>query len=224
MVGSGETVAKISGYLVSPLIVAAFSNNELVLVAGLGFSLSTLFIWKLTKVRAKDFDAGEHHDDHHQQDPMGIKAITGVLKHDQFLFWISIMAMIGMVVYFTINYAFLKRVEESIHGSAEMAKFFGLFFGAGKAVNFITKSLLAGRIMKRLGIKYLVLILPMVLLVINLTGVVGQVWGGSRVLYLDLWFQYVVRRDCQVFHAETGFSGLVSTAAQPSKTTGAYDK
>ncbi|MFY0674140.1 MAG: MFS transporter [Bacteroidia bacterium] len=184
LVSSGESVAKICGYLITPVIVSYFSNAGLAIVSGLALAVSTYFIWKITKEKGAKLQVEHHHQAHHHHDPMGVKAIADTLKNDKFIFWISLMAMIGILVYFTIKYAFLKRVEETMHSQEEIATFFGLFFGIGKAVNFLTKSLFAGRLMKRVGVKSLILALPLVLLVVNTIGVAGRFLGAEMLFFV----------------------------------------
>jgi len=187
LLGSGETVAKIFGYMISPIIISYFSNTALVLIAGIGFLFSSIIIWSLTSSKKDYLQENSEHDEHHQHQEMSIGAILNVLRKDTFLFWTSMLAMVALFVYFTITYAFLDGVQHNIHENAQMASLFGFLFGFGKLMNFLLKTLLSNRLMRNLGVKTVLLLLPITLLIINAVGVFGQFFGPEEQFFLWLF-------------------------------------
>lgn len=187
LIGSGETLAKISGYLLSPILISLFSNESLLLVSGLGFLASAYLIQRLTKKNSDIFKEDEHSEDHHQQDRWVLSELITVVKKDKFLLWTSILAMISVFVYFNIKFAFLGRVEESFQENEKMAAYFGFFFGVGKLANFLLKTLISGRLLKTMGVKRVILILPSALLIISAAGVFSVLFNTSFNLFLWLF-------------------------------------
>jgi|GEM_PF-1469482 len=187
LLGSGETIAKILGYLISPIIISYYSNTALILLAGIGFLFSSLIIWNLTASKKDYLHEKKDHDEHHQHQEMSILAILNVLRKDTFLFWTSMLAMVALFVYFTITYAFLDGVQHTIHENSEMAYLFGFLFGFGKLMNFLLKTFLSNRLIRNLGVKKVLLLLPVSLLIINALGVFGQLFGPGGEFFLWLF-------------------------------------
>lgn len=172
----GESLAKILGYAITPVVVAFFSLPDTLLFAGLSFLISLLLLHLLKRRVATAFQLEPH--PHPQRASrhfkrMGILHILNRLKMDSFARNISVFAIISTLIYFIIQYGFLAQVDTRIHGLKDTALFFGIFYSAAKAINLFIKIFLSGRILNYFGIRYTLLILPTCLLLANLAGASG---------------------------------------------------
>lgn len=183
LLSSGESLAKIIGYAITPLIVKLFELQNLLSASAIAFAISAWFIYRIVKHHGASFEIGHHHkhpSNHHQSEqithikPLAfIRRITG----DQFNRNIALFALLSTLVYYTIHYAFLEKVEERYESEEDIAVFFGTFFTVAKVLNLLMKGFLSGRLLNSLGIRIMIMILPMSLLLINLTGLGGYMYG-----------------------------------------------
>lgn len=190
LLSSGESLAKIIGYAITPLIVRYFDLQNLLSASAIAFGISAWFIYRIVKLHGANFDIGHHNkhpSNHHQSEqithikPLAfVKRITG----DQFNRNIALFALLSTLVYYTIHYAFLEKVEERYASEEDIAVFFGTFFTIAKFLNLLMKGFLSGRLLNSLGIRIMIMILPMSLLLINLTGLGAYLLGTGGMFLL----------------------------------------
>lgn len=179
LLAAGESVAKILGYAITPVFIAAFSLDDLMYLAAGAFLISALILFKIVKKEKESFKIEHHalekhsHHDEKQTKILGAFQFLRSLKSDGFMRNVAIFAMFSTMVYYAMHYAFLTEVEEQFHELEDLAFFFGLFFSIAKALNLVIKSLLSGRMLNAVGIRLLIIMLPITLTVINLIGISG---------------------------------------------------
>lgn len=177
LLAAGESIAKILGYAITPIFIALFSLEDLMIVAGVAFLVSSILLYSLTK-KEKENLVVDHHHHEHKSDKQQFKNIGAFkflhnIRSDKFTRNVALFAMLSTLVYYSIHYAFLSEVEEEFANLEDLAFFFGLFFSIAKALNLIIKSLLSGRMLNLVGIRLLIVLLPLTLALINLIGVTG---------------------------------------------------
>lgn len=180
LLAAGESVAKILGYAITPIFITYFSLDDLMYLAAAAFLISALILFRIVKKEKESFKiehhAHEKHHNHHEQKQLKILGAFQFLRSirsDSFMRNVAIFALFSTLVYYAMHYAFLTEVEEQFHELEDLAFFFGLFFSIAKALNLIIKSLLSGRMLNVVGIRLLIIMLPVTLTIINLVGVSG---------------------------------------------------
>ncbi len=176
LLAAGESIAKIIGYAITPVFIAAFSLDDLMILAGISFLISALILYRITRREQESFRIEHSHTKHHeprQTKILGAFQFLRNLRSDSFMRNVALFALCSTLVYYAIHYAFLIEVEEQFHQLEDLAFFFGLFFSIAKALNLIIKSLLSGRMLNSVGIRLLIIMLPLTLTLINLIGVSG---------------------------------------------------
>jgi ATP:ADP antiporter, AAA family len=177
LLAAGESIAKILGYAITPLFITLFSLEDLMILAGVAFLVSSILLYGLTKKEKENLVVDHHHlerkTEKKQYKIIGAFKFLNSLRSDKFTRNVALFAMLSTLVYYSIHYAFLSEVEEEFANLEDLAFFFGLFFSIAKALNLIIKSLLSGRMLNLVGIRLLIVLLPLTLTLINLIGITG---------------------------------------------------
>lgn len=179
LLAAGESIAKILGYAITPLFITYFSLDDLMYVAAASFLVSALLLYKIVNKEKESFTIDHHHShekNHHEEKQtkiLGAFQFLRSLKSDSFMRNVAVFALFSTLVYYAMHYAFLTEVEEQFHELDDLAFFFGLFFSIAKALNLVIKSLLSGRMLNVVGIRLLIIMLPITLTLINLVGISG---------------------------------------------------
>ena len=185
LLSTGESIAKMGGYFLTPFIVSFFSLSDLLFFAAAAFGISLFFLFQLSRFNTDSLRL-EHH--HHQSSPVSIfdslkKWFS--FKSLSYLQLTSYFALFSALVYYLVHYSFLNRVEDSFNDIEQLAFFFGLFFGLGKFLNLFIKIFLFNRFFNTVKVGYLVLAFPFLVALISAIGFFGQfVVGDSILLFL----------------------------------------
>lgn len=192
MLSTGESVAKISGYLLSPLIVSALSLADLFYFAAGAYFISLLFLIRISKIHKKDFHLS-HSTPHNLKAKNTIsfaKKLRSILPSlkDPFLKYAGLFALFSTLVFYLIHYSFLSRVELQYKDADQLALFFGFFFSAAKFLNLIIKGFFYSRMFKVLKIGQILLILPFILGIMSILGLAGPfLYEDSLIFYLYIF-------------------------------------
>jgi AAA family ATP:ADP antiporter len=177
LLAAGESIAKILGYAITPLFIKLFSLEDLMILAGVAFLVSSVLLFSLTNKEKDNLVVDHHHYENKREKKqyknIGAFKFLNSIRSDKFTRNVAIFAMLSTLVYYSIHYAFLSQVEEEFANLEDLAFFFGLFYSIAKALNLIIKSLLSGRMLNSVGIRLLIVLLPLTLALINLIGVTG---------------------------------------------------
>jgi ATP:ADP antiporter, AAA family len=200
LLSTGESVAKMGGYLATPLIVSVFSLSDLLFFAAASFGISFFFLFQLSRVntRALDVDHDHHHGDHQVYHRKSLLArfleIIPKIK-DSYLKITGLFALFSAVVYYLVHYSFLNRVEVHFDNIDELAFFFGMFFGIGKGINLLIKVLLYSRIFNNMKIGFIILLFPLTIGVLALFGMVGQFFVADDLIFFLWVFGFIMLMD-----------------------------
>ncbi len=184
MLTTGESVAKILGYMATPLIVTWFSVYDLFLCAAVAFLISLFFFYRLARLNKEGLKVAHHHDEDHEKKSGSWLSVFRI--SDPFLRITGLFALLAVLVYYFVHYTFLNRVEVHFREAEELAYFFGLFFSFGTFLNLANRLLVFNRLFKMLRIGNMILILPAFLAAFTLAGLVGMVFIEDPLYYM-LW-------------------------------------
>ena len=188
LLGATEVPAKIIGVLLAPLLITIIPIEDLLVGSFFFFGISIFFFWQVTQ---------------RHQDKLGVVMKRGMGKFKEvakesnelkvrfFSFfggkYVAMLALftfclVGMTVF--IEYAFLFNVDKAFNDEKRLAYFFGIFFAAGEAIIFVSKTFFSGRVLNKYGLHTSLSILPVGLLFLTILFFLGQLFSTD----LHLWF------------------------------------
>ena len=139
----GESLAKISGYALTPFIIKRLNIGWVFIVITISF-LGSYLIFTLLTQYYKDVFIVEH--SHHDEEKESKSKLTSmnfkqIMEIGDFRKFISIFAMLSSLTYFLFNYVFLLKVEEQFVDLEHVAIFFAQLFSIAKVLNLIIKGI-----------------------------------------------------------------------------------
>jgi len=176
----GESFAQLIGYGLAPVIQSFFSIQDALFVAGGSFVISWWLLYRLIKSHSEQFEANrpiESDDDRLSLQTINLRHIINLFKSDAFARSVSILSIIAALLYFTIHYAFLDRLEFQFENLKDIALYFSICLVVAQVINILIKLFVASRVLNRFGVKIAILILPAFLLIINASGLIGLIFG-----------------------------------------------
>ena len=188
LLGATEVPARIIGVLLAPILITFIPIEELLIGSAIFIGISIIFFWQVVN---------------RHQDKLGVIMKRGISKFRDSLKGSSNLKQqftrffggkyIIMLALFTfclvgttvlIEYAFLVKVEAAFDNQKRLAYFFGIFFAAGEAVVFISKTFFSGRVLNKFGLKASLNILPSGLLFFTILFFLAQLFSPES----HLWF------------------------------------
>ncbi|MBT8189693.1 MAG: hypothetical protein KJO29_04645, partial [Bacteroidia bacterium] len=194
----GESLAKIMGYAMTPVIIHSFSESGVFMVVALSFGGAYLIFLRLSKSYHSSMlvSHSDHHHEHKRSGSVITKLqIAKIFKRDSFKIYISLFALISTLTYFLIHYAFLVKIEERYVDLEDIAVFIATLYSSAKIANLLIKIFLSGRIFQFMGLKVVLLLLPTLLLAVNLYGVVGILTGQIQENFIIWVFTSIIIID-----------------------------
>lgn len=199
LLSSGESVAKIIGYSLTPFVITNFSPAVVYLVVAICFAGSFIIFQRLVKRYKPSMSVVHQHSSHKVKNKTGtvltILSIREIFKLDNFRRYISIFACLSTLTFFLLQYAFLLRVQAKFYDLGEIAVFFATLFSIAKILNLLIKVFISSRLCQFLGLKIVLLILPVGLLVATLVGIIGISTGQSEDIFIMWVFTAMIVMD-----------------------------
>lgn len=194
LLSSGESVAKMGGYFLTPFIVSYFSLSDLLFFAAAAFGISFFFLFQLSRFNTDALKVEHHH--HHKSINLFQKLKQWIPSDSMsYLQLTSYFALFSALVYYLVHYSFLNRVEDSFDDVEQLAYFFGLFFGMGKFLNLFIKIFLFNRFFNTLKVGYLVLAFPFLIAIISAMGFLGQFFVDDTLFLFLVVFGVIMLLD-----------------------------
>lgn len=179
LVGSGELSANILGGFATPLFVMMFGTANLLFVSVIGLTGALGFLFITVRKYAGQLDAPA--ETTHHGAPMAPSRVSGLLKN-RYTVLIIVSNMLMVIMYSFIDYTFYDHIKARFQSDMHLAMFLGPFFAVVQMINFVTKTFIASHLFSRYGLKFGLLIHPLVLIVgtvaIAFTGTVWQAAVG----------------------------------------------
>lgn len=175
----GESFAQLIGYLIAPIIQSFLGIQDALFVAGGSFIVSWVLLRRLIKHHAQQFDINRdvESDDRLSLQTINLRHIINLFKSDAFARSVSVLSIIAALIFFTIHYAFLDRLEYQFENLTDVALYFSICLAIAQTINIVIKLFVASRVLNRFGVKIAILVLPVVLLLINGSGLLGLIFG-----------------------------------------------
>lgn len=193
MLSVGESLAKILGYTLTPLVIRLLDIQYVFLIVAISYAASFLIFRLLHRI----YESHMHHEHAHEhsieeEDEHGKgsflqMSVKRILKVDDFTKFVSVFAMVATLCYFLLQYTFLDQIKYRFKNLEDIAVFFALLFSIAKFLNLIIKLFISGRLLQYMGLKFVLLLLPGVLLIsagFGLMGLVNMPPGSNYLIWI----------------------------------------
>lgn len=163
LIGSGAIPAKMLGYLAVALLSKSVELENLLYVSVVAFLASFLILRRLlAKPEAKASLNHEHPKHAHKTSPDSfLLRIFG----NKFILALSVFAFLSAIVMGMVDFSFYGKVKHHYHDSHDLAAFLGTFMMLAMGITFTLKLLMSGKLINRLGVKGVLISLPIALMI-----------------------------------------------------------
>ena len=184
LVGTGEIIASIIGFLTAPLISKLIGNQNYLLVLSSAFIISALIpIYRLSK------------DNNEKLSHISIvktelkKLNLSFFSNDKFYMLIAIVSVFSVSAIYFVDYSYLVSVRfMSAYSGIEIASIVGFFFSFIKIGELIL-SFISGHILSSKGLKFSILLLPVLLTSCFVFSIFGSLlFQGEPIFMLSFIF------------------------------------
>jgi ATP/ADP translocase len=158
--------------------------------------VSLLFMRSMLRSNKIDFHQLAHKA--HQREPLqnpDVSAPWDIIKSlfgNQLIFLIAMLSLIVVISLTVIDFTFLSEVKSKYHTDVQLAFFFGWFFGVGRVLAILAKTMLTSRIVQRLGITGSLMLLPLLLFAFTIFILLSEQAGTQASFYLYAFGSMVV--------------------------------
>ncbi|HMK03071.1 MAG TPA: hypothetical protein VK489_02725 [Ferruginibacter sp.] len=166
IISSGDIPAKFFGYTIASLVVVYTGTSNLLFAGFACMCISIPFMLRITGKAA--FEKIPHPAVHHPT-PATAKKIDALINNftkNKLIVGLAILSFLAAACLYIINYAFYAEVKEKYHDDVGLAKFIALFLAASRLIALLLKMVFTSRLIDKLGLKYLLLITPVLLCIL----------------------------------------------------------
>ncbi|MGD1846090.1 MAG: hypothetical protein ACFB10_11915 [Salibacteraceae bacterium] len=176
LIGSGDVLSSILGYLSIPLLLTVMEDAANLMVLGL-FGLLTGIFFQVVLIRK--FGTQINQETSGEQAAPAEKAKTSTygfssLFRHRYFGWVFLLMLVSVFCSYLVDFSFMGAIRLKYAGNPKaITGFIGGFFGAIKLAELLGKTLLTGSVVSRFGIRFGLLLLPLLLLFFALWAVLA---------------------------------------------------
>ena len=169
--GSGGILGGVFGGLLTGFLGSNFSDYLLFIATGIliisVFIVNYIFIWQRKRISTED-RAKKKYDENKEGAPkVGFKDCFDTVRRNYYLKLLAAMVTITFVVSTLIDWQYKSVIDFKIHAD-DKTFFFGYFNAAILVVPFFIQLLMTSSLIKRFGIRFALLVYPLILLICSL--------------------------------------------------------
>ncbi|MBT4821001.1 MAG: hypothetical protein HON70_35150, partial [Lentisphaerae bacterium] len=165
LIGSGEQLAGTIAGMSTPLVVSLIGTTNLLLVALVAFVFCLGVVWVIVRRNSERLctvhEGGEDDEPAGEGDPQKPGGLRKLLK-DRYVTLIVLATVTTLFAFFFLDMVFYDGARARCANEEELARFLGVFNGVVQAVCLFVLPLLSGRLLNRFGLKFGLLVLPLV--------------------------------------------------------------
>jgi len=203
LISTGDVISAILGFFSVPVFISLFGNvNDLLLIAAGALGLAWLLINLINRQFAEELSTNDTSSNDGEERPQANIGFVDLFRRRYFLL-IALLAMLVMVGFYYIDYAFLAQLRIRFADKAFLARFISLFYGIIRIVELLVKTFLSGRLLSHYGMKFGLASVPVMLCIS--TGLaalfsLGLSAGGHAVFLLMALSKMIERVAIKSFH------------------------
>jgi len=169
--GSGGILGGVFGGLLTGFLGFNFPDYLLFIAAGMliisVFIVNYIFIWQRKRISTED-RAKKKDDGNKERAPkVGFKDCFDTVRRNYYLKLLAAVVTITFVVSTLIDWQYKSVIDIEIHAN-DKTTFFGYFHAAMLVIPFFVQLLMTSSLIKRFGIRFALLVYPLILLICSL--------------------------------------------------------
>lgn len=187
IIGAGDIPAKLLGYLAVSLLAPVTGLQNMILISVISFLVAFLLARRLFRSGSfsrRHLRGPAHHHEVKEKRLAGGRKKTPGSELISAVSWLSLLTFIVLIL---VDFIFLKEVKVRYHTDVQIARFFGIFFAAGRILALLLKVTLSSRIMDRLGLIGSLALSPLLLLAAAVFIVGANLFGAGLRDFLYLF-------------------------------------
>lgn len=194
LLSSSDIPARMIGFLLVSVLVPYIGTANLLWLFILFFGLSLLFL--------KDIIPENKNSAQRETtlfaDAISSGASSGLIGKsfkNNFILLLSVVSFFSIFVLICTDYAFLTQVSTKFDNQTQIAYFLGLLFGIGQLITLFLKIILYTRIIRHLGTRVALVVLPFVLCIFFLLSILFEWFSQESTMYIWMWVAIMFLSD-----------------------------
>jgi hypothetical protein len=183
-----ESIGSIIGYSLTPIILLFIPIQDVMILSGISFLLSVIVLYNLRNKFLQYQPSPEDHHTHHTTAAHGQSFWSKLFHDNKYIRHLSILILLSTLVYYTLIYGFLSRVEVQFTNIEDIAWFIGIFLSVAKILNLMIKFLATSHVFSKLGVQFGIKLLPIVVIVMCFIGLGFITYGVADSLFYIFLF------------------------------------
>ncbi len=189
-IGSGGILGGMTGGYVTGILVKSVGTINLLLVAACVLFFSVILIQWVWKRENSSPESKLHHDieveENEKKEQKGEKVLFKDLWKSKYLIMLLSVVFLAKLVSTLVEYQFNGIVQTSFIGLEGKTAFFGWFWGTLNMISFSIQFFLTSKVLRHLGVKVALLILPLGLLFGNIAILIHPLlWSAVFTMMYD---------------------------------------
>tara|TARA_B110000037_G_scaffold71883_1_gene86649 strand:- start:249 stop:2933 length:2685 start_codon:yes stop_codon:yes gene_type:complete len=200
IISSGEVLSSALAFISIPGILSLFSENDTEKGTIVIFSLAIIFLFAAALMQLYfNFKYKTLINQNAQKTKSNnTPSFKSIIKNKYYLS-IIFLILISTIVFYIINFTFLRETKNEYKSSNEIIRFFGFFYFVYKLLEFVLKTFFSGKLLTNYGIKTGLFILPIVIFVFTLLSISSLVFEFDSeitflMIILNMLFLLVLKR------------------------------
>jgi ATP:ADP antiporter, AAA family len=167
IVSSGDIPAKLIGFLLVTVITLTHSfETDRLLWISLAFILAS-FLFYFPLMRLKEMQGIQSDHGHHHATEK-LKKIQAMIAGDKLIRNLALVSFFSMCCLILVNYILYSKVKANFEDDTTLLISIGAFLVISRAATLVVKLTVTNRIVDKLGLKWALLITPLVLLLLTI--------------------------------------------------------
>jgi ATP/ADP translocase len=200
IISSGEVLSSALAFISIPGILSLFSENDTEKGTIVIFSLAIIFLFAAALMQLYfNFKYKTLINQNTQKTKSNNTPSFKSIITNKYYLNIIFLIFISTVVFYIINFTFLRETKNEYKSSNEIIRFFGFFYFIYKLLEFVLKTFFSGKLLTNYGIKAGLFILPIVIFVFTLLSISSLVFEFNSeitflMIILNMLFLLVLKR------------------------------
>lgn len=194
-IGSGEVAAMVLGGLATPLIVGLLGNEGLVTMSAVAIGAGTLLLGQVLRENRARIAEGEESAEENEPPPPGQQ--SGSRWRDPYLWLVVGFSALCQITYYFVDTGYVTEVNAQLPTPEAMAGFLGVFWAVTYTITFLTRVLVVGPMLNRLGVGFQLLVTPIAIGIgVTSVALVGNLFGRVPALFWLVCLSKVLIEIC----------------------------
>ena len=224
LVTSSEIPANILGYLAASLLIPFMGTIDLLWICAIGLILSLFVLLLIVSGKhrkAIDLFDRQNHEETQSISTKEKSTLFQKLFKTKFIFLLSMTISASVISIIFIEFAFLYKVDNETNDQKVIVQLISIVFGFGQFLAFFIKSFLYSYVQRNYGIRFNLLILPVILTVISVLVIIESFFPNASSLLIYSWiFIMLVTEILNTSLYKTTFISLLQPLEHKMKMVG----